>query len=143
MNRIKPYQRYRVVDVVDGHRRAYVTICGKRFLCEEGFGSEYAYKNGHQSGFPFRPYRYQKVIGEYAYLVDAKGIIWIFSEMAPGFRMLERPCRKCCMMYIWQHDPEMRTSKSEVLHKAFGIPHGSPVFHDDYNDMLRWLVEQD
>lgn len=142
MNRIKPYQRYRVVDVVDGHHRAYVTICGKRFLCEESYGYEYV-GTKRSTGFPFQPYRFEKVIGDYAYLVDAKGIIWIFSEMAPGFHMLERPCRRCCMVYIWQHDPEMRTSNSEVLHDLFGIPHGSAVFHDDYNDMLRWLVEQD
>lgn len=44
------------------------------------------------------------------YLIDAKGIIWILEN-----GVFERPCCRCCLDYVRQHDPSNWDKVFEVM----------------------------
>ena len=105
----------------------FVKVCGDNFICRAQGGMEYVEESGglFMSGYPFAPFKYQKVIlGKYldygenldsggnldlvddsqvtvAYLIDAKGIIWVNYKEG-----LSRPCYTACIHYIHTHDPD-------------------------------------
>jgi hypothetical protein len=95
--------------------KRFVKVCGDKFICRAQSGVEYIKESGglFTSGYPFAPFKYQKVIlGKYldygddsrvtvAYLIDAKGIIWVNYKEG-----LSRPCYTACIHYIHAHDPD-------------------------------------
>jgi len=115
------------------HLLAAVTVEGRNFKCEASSGCEYLSDEGDGIGicgtgygFPFRPYRFQRVIDdEHAYLVDNEGILWILEHIEYqrlyGTNLnlghcFHRPCLRTCLNYVMHYDPDMKGKMpSEVL----------------------------
>lgn len=84
-----------------------ITVCGKKFLCREGFSTNYLHKFGDGVGFPVAPYYYERVLDdERAYLVDDLGIVWILGIYDKG--IFDSPCSRDCFFYVAKHDPYMK-----------------------------------
>lgn len=92
-----------------------VQLGGVRLDCKPSWGMEYVDESGgvFESGYPFSPYQVEVVLEKVgdderfkdlpqtvAYLVDARGILWIYSD-----NCLDRPCLGVCLNYVRQYDP--------------------------------------
>jgi len=88
-----------------------ITVCGKKFDCKNNFGTEYLEKsdNKESSGFPFEPYKLEKIIDdEHAYLVDAEKIVWTLERPYGEEFLFTRWCLRSCMTYIMQNDDDFK-----------------------------------
>ena len=80
--------------------RHYVSlkVCGVSLPFEECYGSEYSEHDldnfsviTRQSGWPFLPFKYEKIISEEcAYVVDNREIVWILEKSDPKDTGFER-----------------------------------------------------
>ena len=111
----------------------YINVSGVNLPCEECYGYEY---DDHEidhvcviskySGFPFSPFRYEKIIDEFhAYIVDNEGIIWIFEpsdSKETGFKnVFSRPCLYFCLGYILRNDKDMNGLKYSEIMSIIGV----------------------
>ena len=95
-----------------------IIVENENFNCIASFGYEYRHES--YKGFPFEPFLLEKVINsDYAYIIDAAGIVWIHDNMAvekvddkyfsrTGFH---RPSLAWCLEYIKKHDNEADIEK--------------------------------
>ena len=82
-----------------------IKVCDKIYLCEECDGMEYSDIMENGAGYPFEPYKIERIIDDkHAYFVDAKNIIWIQWQYEDGISYFSRPCRAFCLDYIKFHD---------------------------------------
>jgi hypothetical protein len=103
-----------------------IIVKDKEYLCEEGYGVEYDGK-----GFPFEPYSYEKIIGDKAYLVDAKGIVWIYD--IDGSKKFTRSCLRESVVYIYMNDPDFSDTLPEEMFAIIGV--NDPR---DYTSVKEW-----
>ena len=109
-------------------KQVTIAVNGIHYLCNLCYGAEYGKA---KSGFPFQPYKIEKILDiEYAYLVDAKGIIWVVMD-----GIFTRPCLFYCINYILIRDPEFKNKKPSDVLEALEMSHTSQLaqsFNQDW-----------